>query len=91
MESRPVMKCGHTANATTGESHKAGSRIPCCCICSCYEVADVLPDLTGRKARCSGGHIGEGGIENSDTTLAFFKYCPDKPYDEYYCGCWGWN
>lgn len=23
--------------------------------------------------------------------LPFFKHCPDKPYDEFYCGCWGWD
>lgn len=23
--------------------------------------------------------------------LPFFEACPDKPYDKFYCGCWGWD
>lgn len=23
--------------------------------------------------------------------LAFFRRQPDKPHDEFYCGCWGWD
>lgn len=27
----------------------------------------------------------------SDPTLPFFHHMPDKDYDEYYCGCGGWD
>lgn len=23
--------------------------------------------------------------------LAFFGHKPDKPHDQFYCGCWGWD
>lgn len=28
---------------------------------------------------------------SSSPSLPFFEYLPDKPYDKYYCGCWGWD
>lgn len=32
-------------------------------------------------------------IQPSDgpRNLAFFKYNPNHDFDEYYCGCWGWD
>jgi len=27
----------------------------------------------------------------SSLKLPFFKHKPDSDYDEYYCGCWGWD
>lgn len=42
-----LMKCGHTSNAVNSKTQK-----PVCIICMCEEVAEVKPDLTGRKARC---------------------------------------
>lgn len=81
-----LMKCGHTANATYGEDNK-----PCCLICSpkpeAFEVITELPDLTGRKARCSDC----GEIVNSNWNLPFFEYCPDKEFDRFYSGCFGWD
>ena len=41
----------------------------------------------GREAKC--GYCGKKTA--SKLELPFFKACPDKPYDEYYCGCWGWD
>jgi hypothetical protein len=35
---------------------------PACVICDCFEVADTVPDLTGRKARCA--YFGQGGFRN---------------------------
>ncbi len=75
-----MMKCGHVANA----SHNGE---PCCIICECFDIDDKKPDLTGRIAKCA---------ECSHTTksnydLPFFQYNPDKNFDEYYCGCHGWN
>lgn len=81
---RPLMKCGHSQNGTTGEK-------PACALCGCTEVADVQPDLAGRKARCSYFGLKCKGERESSNDLPFFKHRPDKPYDEYYCGCYGWN
>jgi hypothetical protein len=52
---KPMMKCGHAANATTIIN---GISIPCCVICAAiapgaYEVQDSVPDLQGRMASCS--------------------------------------
>lgn len=78
---KPLMKCGHTANATDVNGK------PCCVICDCDEIENVTPSLAGRKAKCSDcGHI-----VDSDENLPFFRYRPDKECDTYYCGCWGWD
>lgn len=80
-----LMKCGHTANAEYDDGK------PCCLICSpkreAYEVVDEKPDLTGRKAKCTDC----GEIVDSNWNLPFFEYCPDKEYDKFYSGCWGWD
>ncbi|MBQ7277351.1 MAG: hypothetical protein IJS58_08925 [Bacilli bacterium] len=80
-----LMKCGHTANAEYDDGK------PCCLICSpkreAYEVVDEKPNLTGRKAKCTDC----GEIVDSNWNLPFFEYCPDKEYDRFYSGCWGWD
>ena len=80
-----LMKCGHTANAEYDNGK------PCCLICSpkreAYEVVDNKPNLTGRKAKCTDC----GEIVDSNWNLPFFEYCPDKEYDRFYSGCWGWD
>lgn len=80
-----LMKCGHTANAEYDNGK------PCCLICSpkreAYEVVDEKPNLTGRKAKCTDC----GEIVDSNWNLPFFEYCPDKEYDRFYSGCWGWD
>lgn len=80
-----LMKCGHTANAEYDDGK------PCCLICSpkreAYEVVDNKPNLTGRKAKCTDC----GEIVDSNWNLPFFEYCPDKEYDRFYSGCWGWD
>lgn len=80
-----LMKCGHTANAEYDDGK------PCCLICSpkreAYEIVDEKPDLTGRKAKCTDC----GEIVDSNWNLPFFEYCPDKEYDRFYSGCWGWD
>jgi hypothetical protein len=79
-----LMKCGHAANATCDGK-------PACAICACTEVADTIPDLTGRKARC--GYYGTHCHSETPSSmkLPFFEYRPDKEYDTYYCGCYGWD
>lgn len=80
-----LMKCGHTANAEYDNGK------PCCLICSpkreAYEVVEDKPNLTGRKAKCTDC----GEIVDSNWNLPFFEYCPDKEYDRFYSGCWGWD
>lgn len=77
----PMMKCGHTANAVDQHGN------PVCIICMCTEIQEEKPSLEGRMAKCSDC----GNITTSDWNLPFFKYCPDKEYDEYYDGCFGWD
>ena len=66
---------------------KDGEKVPCCVIHNCTTPSDIEPDLTERKARCSYGHK----TIDSDPGLAFFIHRPDKEFDEYYCGCYGWS
>jgi hypothetical protein len=82
---KPMMKCGHAANATTEGK-------PCCVICAgivpgAYEIAEAQPDLSGRKAKCCYC----SSLADSSSDLAFFAHTPDKATDNYYCGCLGWN
>ena len=86
----PMMKCGHAANA------KDESGNPTCAICCGISegwnvVEDKLPDLTNRKARCTYYNSKCGSERSSSVELAFFAHKPNKPYDEYYCGCFGWD
>jgi len=106
---KPMMKCGHTANAW--RINKDGTKEHSCVICACTEQAEA-PKLTGRKAKCTyyGQPVGMknetyfpklmtqrngrnccGSIVESDMTLPFFSSHPDKEYDEFYCGCFGWD
>lgn len=91
---KPMMKCGHVANSTTKDN------APMCVMCDCTELFEETVDLTNRKARCSyfGKYVYSGGKhfqchseESSNTNLPFFEYKPDSQYDQYYCGCWGWD
>lgn len=86
---KPLMKCGHTANATTVVD---GVEIPCCAICAgivdgAYEIDDNAPSLEGRTAKCS---YCDREVP-SDYNLPFFEHKPNCKHDSYYCGCMGWN
>lgn len=90
-----IMKCGHRPQGIV-----SGTNEPVCVICSCTEVAKEVPNLEGRKARCSyydktftyrGRRVHCRGEAKSDTNLPFFEHKPSSEYDEYYCGCWGWD
>lgn len=93
--SKPMMKCGHAANATRGVDNT-----PCCVICApkpeAYEIVSS-PDLTGRQSKCSykHDHTKKRGnyphITPSSQDLPFFAHHPDKEFDEHYCGCMGWD
>ena len=80
-----LMACGHVAQGYTNDGK------PACVICTGIDKGaqievKPLPTLMNRKAVCSCGNTAK-----SSYRLPFFKYCPDKEYDEYYCGCRGWN
>lgn len=77
-----LMKCGHIANAKV-----AATGDPVCIICDCLEVDKEIDEIEDREARCTEC----GRRTKSKVDLPFFKYCPDKEYDDYYCGCYGWD
>lgn len=68
---KPMMKCGHAANAV--RVLLDGTTIPSCAICapsaSASIVDDAPPDLTGRTAKCTCG-----ASAPSSPALAFFEY-----------------
>ena len=77
------MKCGCVNNATCEGK-------PACAIHSCTTIefkCEGNKGLEGRKAKCSYG----GSIVDSSWGLAFFQHKPNEEYDEYYCGCYGWD
>lgn len=92
----PLMACGHTANSTT---ERNGVKIPTCFICAGivdgYDVVvDMKPSLEGRMALCVDRHGRDGKGHTpvpSRWNMAFFEYRPDQEYDQFYCGCWGWD
>jgi hypothetical protein len=83
----PLMDCGHSANATDQDGN------PSCVIC--YMVGGEIPapveapSFEGRIAKCP--YATCKSERPSSTELAFFRYLPEKDYDEFYCGCHGWN
>lgn len=95
-----MMKCGHAANAVHVLSD--GSKVPSCAICvgivpGADEVDENPPNFEGRMAKCSyrtgqdnKSHAPDKTVPSS-SNLAFFSHHPEKPFDEYYCGCWGWD
>jgi len=86
---KPLMECGHTANAKDGDGN------PVCVICiginqGATVVERVRPSLVGRKARCGYYHTC-GSERDSSFDLAFFEHKDDQEHDEFYCGCYGWD
>jgi hypothetical protein len=80
-----AMKCGCTAHGTL--QRKGEPAVVACAVHDCTDVAEVAPDLTGRKARCRYG----GNEVASSFSLAFFEHHPNAEHDSYYCGCYGWD
>jgi hypothetical protein len=84
---KPMMKCGHAANATSNGK-------PSCVICAGISgelnmiIDDNPPNLEGRMSHCA---YRCGVVKPSSTKLAFFSYKIDKTHDEHYCGCMGWD
>jgi hypothetical protein len=99
---QPMMACGHRANAV--HHLPDGGTEPSCAICAGLTPGALIPvpepDLTGRTARCSyygtrprplGGAQCQSERPSTAPGLAFFEHQPDKPFDRYFCGCWGWD
>jgi hypothetical protein len=89
-----MMKCGHAANAENGKGE------PSCVICvgihpGAEVVDDAPPSLAGRIAKCNYSHGRDGKPckkpAPSHSGLPFFTGKPNEAFDEYYCGCWGWD
>jgi hypothetical protein len=86
---KPIMKCGHTANATTTIDNET---IHCCVICAGMTKENIIlqdkqPDLKNRKAKCDYCKK----TAKSNANLPFFEHKPEQKYDSYYCGCFGWD
>jgi hypothetical protein len=79
------MKCGCTASAI--RHLPGGVNIPSCPVHDCIEIVPA-PDLKGRFAFCCYGNHGKAP---SSLDLAFFQYQAKKEFDEYYCGCYGFD
>ena len=69
--SKPMMKCGHTANAKRAVDQERNEWIPACAICDCTEQTE-MPNLENRQAIC----CGKDSIRPSSDheKLAFFEF-----------------
>lgn len=75
-----LMKCGCVAQGTSEGK-------PVCVVHMCHEVAENVPDLTGRMARCPYCSTEKPSALN----LPFFEHKPGQVRDGFYCGCMGWD
>jgi hypothetical protein len=84
-----LMGCGHVSNATDEDDN------PICVICSgIVSGATVVikecsgnAGLEGRKAKC----LYCKKTVDSNWGLMLFGYMPEGEYDNYYCGCRGYD
>jgi len=89
-----IMSCGCASNALRIVGDE---RIPACVIHDdavvVKKVESPTDGLEGRQAKCTyNNKYGKcTSITESSWLLPFFKHRPDKEYDEYYCGCYGWD
>ena len=87
MSDKPMMKCGHRANAVDAETGKPSCAIHAGLTSDALVVADEQPDLSGRTARCTCGKT----VPSDSEHIAFFEHRPDEEFDGYYCGHGGWD
>ena len=96
MKPERIMKCGHLE---VGRDQNGNSF---CTICyginnDAITVAEE-PELKNRVARCIYYGLKPRKInqtvctseEKSNKYMDYFRYMPEKEYDEFYCGCRGW-
>lgn len=87
---KQLLKCGCYPNSKTGPNLDIDS----CVIHCCQEKAEVDPDeivkvLASREATCS--YCQKRVSSSMFHSLAFFSHRAHHQYDEYYCGCRGWD
>jgi hypothetical protein len=89
-QKHPMMACGCQANG----QDKNGNPV-CCVHIGIAEGARVVqeapPNLAGRQAKCGDCGRTEASEQALSGRLAFFRHQPTKPFDYFYCGCYGWN
>ena len=100
-----MMDCGHASMARHENAHDGfDGPHPSCVIHESCTVVEA-PDLTGRTARCAywkspknepvtTPFCTKGGCScelPSSSRMAFFNHFPNQEFDQYYCGCWGWD
>lgn len=88
----PMMKCGCRANSYHRKPD--GTEEPACVVHAPDPAAYTPipePDLSQRRARCAYYKTTCGQERPSTDHLAFFVHKPDQPFDEFYCGCHGWD
>jgi hypothetical protein len=96
-----LMACGHSTHAV-----QADTREPVCVICVGIDPrarVRATPEqetaaTEGRMMRCSYTKGQDGkpcharlNPVPSNTSAAFFNSRPGEDYDQFYCGCWGWD
>jgi len=60
-------------------------------------ATDKPIDFTGREARCDYDNNATPDAKHTHKRIpsspnpAFFAHQPDKAFDRYYCGCFGWD
>lgn len=80
-----MMQCGHAAN---GWTRIDGLSVPCCIICDEIRVK-MVPDLTGRMARCA--YFKDCGNEQpSSMDLWFFEFLGPGGAEEKHCNICGY-
>lgn len=79
-----LMTCGHTNNAMTSKGK------PICVICMCVKISKVVNNSNGLENRIAKCHYCKHK-KQSNWNLPYFKYCPKNNFDDYYCGCLGWD
>jgi hypothetical protein len=102
----PMMKCGHAANATDQEGKPccvicAGIDPGYNQIVQSPDLTGRMAKCSYYGSIPSGrNHSSNYGCEYgkpclckqpSSTDLPFFTQHPDREFDEFYCGCWGWD
>lgn len=85
MSKEVFLKCGCTANAQLRKQD--GTFVPSCIFHNCTEAIEA-PSLEGRMMKC-GSPCGK--TKPSNLKAAFFQHRPDKEFDQFYCGCRGWD
>ena len=70
----------------------AGRKARCTYMGSCRARRGINSYRPGKEKPDYGTFDDAGhGVAPSSFDLPFFHHNPDKPHDDYYCGCFGWE